>query len=138
MYSSENAEAHAEAAETLGLRPPGRVATGIGGAPFTPIDNKPWYYSAWLTAVRVVDDFAARVMGVDPARFGDDKSVILRRQGRMCLEPQVHAKVDNMTLAGLVAEEIRRWRPDAVFIDEGNGGGVIDRLRDGFAAMVGR
>ena len=74
-------------------------------------------------------DFAARVMGVDPARFGDDKSVIVKRQGRMCFEPVVIHKVDNMTLAALVAEEIRRWQPDAVFIDEGNGGGVIDRLR---------
>lgn len=74
-------------------------------------------------------DFAARVMGVDPARFGDDKSVIIKRQGRMCHRPQRHHKVDNMTLAALVAEEIRTWQPDAVFIDEGNGGGVIDRLR---------
>lgn len=74
-------------------------------------------------------DFAARVMGVDPARFGDDKSVIVKRQGRYCHRPQRHHKVDNMTLAALVAEEIHTWQPDAVFIDEGNGGGVIDRLR---------
>lgn len=74
-------------------------------------------------------EFAARVIGVDPARFGDDKSVILKRQGRMCHQPAEHHKVDNMALAALVAEEIRNWRPDAVFIDEGNGGGVIDRLR---------
>lgn len=74
-------------------------------------------------------DFAARVMGVDPARFGNDKSVIVKRQGRMCLPPAEHHKLDNMTLAALVADEIRTWRPDAVFVDEGNGGGVIDRLR---------
>ncbi len=74
-------------------------------------------------------DFAARVIGVDPARFGDDKSVIVKRQGRYCHKPIEHHKVDNMTLAALVAEEIRTWRPDAVFVDEGNGGGVIDRLR---------
>lgn len=80
--------------------------------------------------LRITDyDFAARVIGVDPARFGDDKSVIIRRQGRLCHKPDVHHKVDNMALAALVAEEIRSWRPDAVFIDEGNGGGVIDRLR---------
>ena len=74
-------------------------------------------------------DFAARVIGVDPARFGDDKSVILKRQGRMCFQPAEHYKIDNMALAALVAEEIRTWHPDAVFVDEGNGGGVIDRLR---------
>ena len=34
-----------------------------------------------------------------------------------------------MTLAGHVAEQIESFRPDAVFIDSGCGGGVIDRLR---------
>lgn len=82
-------------------------------------------------------DFAARVIGVDPARFGDDKSVIVRRQGRLCLPPAVHQKVDNMTLAALVAEEARAWKPDAVFVDEGNGGGVIDRLRQLGVDVIG-
>ena len=74
-------------------------------------------------------DFAARILAVDPARFGDDKSVLIKRQGRLSHPPREWHKVDNMTLAAHVAEEIRGWRPDAVFIDEGNGGGVIDRLR---------
>lgn len=47
----------------------------------------------------------------------------------MAWPPTTYAKLDNMTLAAHVVEEIRTWRPDAVFIDEGNGGGVIDRLR---------
>ena len=74
-------------------------------------------------------EWAPRILGVDPARFGDDRSAIVRRQGRMAWPPTTYAKLDNMTLAAHVAEEIRTWRPDAVFIDEGNGGGVIDRLR---------
>lgn len=74
-------------------------------------------------------DWAARILGVDPARFGDDKSVIIKRQGRYCHRPVEFNKLDNMTLASHVAEIIRTWRPNAVFIDEGNGGGVIDRLR---------
>ena len=74
-------------------------------------------------------DWAPRIIGVDPARFGDDESVIIRRQGRLCHKPVAKHKVDNMTLAAYVLEEIRAFRPDAVFIDEGNGGGVIDRLR---------
>lgn len=74
-------------------------------------------------------DFAARVLAVDPARYGDDQSVIIRRQGRMCFEPVAFSKTDNMTLAAHVAQMIHDWHPDAVFIDEGNGGGVIDRLR---------
>lgn len=74
-------------------------------------------------------DFAGKVMGVDPARFGDDRSVIFKRQGRKAFDPIVRHKMDNMALAALVADEIRQWNPDAVFVDEGNGSGVIDRLR---------
>lgn len=74
-------------------------------------------------------DFAARVIGVDPARFGDDRSVIFRRQGLASFTPRVFRGIDNMTLASHVAQEIETWSPDAVFIDEGNGSGVIDRLR---------
>lgn len=74
-------------------------------------------------------DFAPRVLGVDPARFGDDRSVIFPRQGLFAGEPEIYRGIDNMELAGRVAMYIERWRPDAVFIDAGNGGGVIDRLR---------
>lgn len=74
-------------------------------------------------------DFAARIIGVDPARFGDDRGGIIRRQGRMVFKPRVTRHLDNMTMAAVVADEIRSFNPDAVFIDEGNGGGVIDRLR---------
>lgn len=73
--------------------------------------------------------FAPRVLGVDPARFGDDRSVIMARQGLKASRPEVYRGIDNMTLADRVAGYIERWKPDAVFIDAGNGGGVIDRLR---------
>ena len=72
---------------------------------------------------------APRVIGVDVARFGDDRSVIIRRQGLVCFEPKIFRDLDNMTLAGIVAQEIADWKPDAVFIDAGRGEGVIDRLR---------
>ena len=74
-------------------------------------------------------DFAPRALGVDPARFGDDRSVIFPRQGLYAAPPRVFKGIDNMTLADRVAQEIQAFKPDAVFIDAGNGGGVIDRLR---------
>jgi hypothetical protein len=37
--------------------------------------------------------------------------------------------MDNMAVADRVAVEIAQWKPDAVFIDLGEGAGVIDRLR---------
>ena len=73
--------------------------------------------------------FSPKILGVDPARFGDDRSVIFRRQGLQAFEPLVFRQVDNMTLASHVAREIETFRPDGVFVDAGCGGGVIDRLR---------
>ena len=72
---------------------------------------------------------APKILGVDPARFGDDRSVIIRRQGLQSFAPRVLAKLDNVQLAGLVAQEIKDFRPDAVFVDAGQGAGVIDVLR---------
>lgn len=74
-------------------------------------------------------DHAPRILGVDVARFGDDRSVIFPRQGLQAFEPLVFRGLDNMQLASRVAQKIDTWNPDAVFVDVGNGSGVIDRLR---------
>jgi len=70
-----------------------------------------------------------KVLGVDPARFGDDRSVIIRRQGVQAFDPYVFRGLDNMELAARIAKVIDDWDPDAVFVDSGAGAGVIDRLR---------
>lgn len=72
---------------------------------------------------------APRVLGVDPARFGDDRSVLMKRQGLQAFPPMTFKGIDNMQLAAIVAEQIELWQPDGVFIDHGAGAGVIDRLR---------
>lgn len=72
------------------------------------------------------------VFGVDCARFGDDHSTLAIRCGRDARSRPWRRwhQVDSMTLAGEIAAEAQRWRPDAIFVDVGNiGGGVIDRLR---------
>ncbi len=69
------------------------------------------------------------VLGIDPARFGDDRSVVFRRQGRQAFKPVVYRGIDNMELAARVANLIEQYDPDAVFCDAGAGSGVIDRLR---------
>jgi hypothetical protein len=73
--------------------------------------------------------FAARIVGLDPARFGQDASVLTLRQGPKVLVMRTYRGLDNMTLAALVADFIMEQKPDAVFIDSGGGAGVIDRLR---------
>ena len=74
-------------------------------------------------------DYAPRVLGVDIARFGDDQTVICKRQGLACHEFMKFRELDNMDVAGIVAQEIQAYKPHAVFIDQGAGTGVIDRLR---------
>ena len=69
------------------------------------------------------------ILGVDPARFGDDRSVVIRRQGLQAYNPAIYRGLDNMELAGRVAALWQQYDPDAVFIDAGAGAGVIDRLR---------
>jgi hypothetical protein len=73
--------------------------------------------------------FAPIVVGVDPARFGDDRSAIVIRQGLLMYPAQVYRGLDNIELADKVAAVIEQYRPAAVFCDAGNGSGVIDYLR---------
>lgn len=70
-----------------------------------------------------------RIIGVDPARFGDDRTVIIQRQGQQAMTPIIMRGLDNMAVASRVAHLIEDWKPDAVFVDLGAGSGVIDRLR---------
>lgn len=70
-----------------------------------------------------------KILGVDVARFGGDRSVIFRRCGLAAYTPIVLEQIDNMALVGRVVNEIVQWQPDAVFVDAGRGEGVIDRLR---------
>jgi hypothetical protein len=72
----------------------------------------------------------ALVMGIDVARFGDDQTVFLLRQGEAIKKIERHRGLDTMQVAGRAAETIDKWRPAAVFIDgAGVGGGVVDRLK---------
>ena len=92
-----------------------------------------------MEAAPAVDDPV--ILGVDVARFGDDKSIIYPRKGRdaRTLPIDRYAKMDTMTLASRVAERIEQHKPQAVFIDEGGvGGGVVDRLHQlGFNFVMG-
>ena len=72
---------------------------------------------------------APTILGVDPARFGSDRTVIVRRRGLQMFDPIIMVGRDNMDVAARVAAEIDEHDPDGVFIDSGAGAGVIDRLR---------
>ncbi len=80
------------------------------------------------------------IIGVDVARFGDDRTVIWTRRGRdaKSMPPIVMQGADTMAVAARVMAEIDLRRPDAVFVDEGGvGGGVVDRCRQMGYSVVG-
>ena len=70
-------------------------------------------------------------MAVGVARFGCDRSVILRRRGDQVEEIRTFHKLDTMQLVGWVVAAINDSQPAMVFVDEiGVGAGVVDRLRE--------
>lgn len=72
----------------------------------------------------------SKILGVDVARFGDDRSVLFPRQGRAGFRPKVYRNLDTMQLADAVVRMCVSWKPDAVFIDMASfGAGVYDRVR---------
>lgn len=76
-----------------------------------------------------VEGIGPLIIGVDPARFGDDRSVIIKRQGRKSYDMQCFIKKDTMEITGYVHQIIKKDKPAAVNIDIGGlGAGVYDRL----------
>ena len=82
---------------------------------------------------------AAKIMGVDCARFGDDRSSIVMREGILVYPIIKFKQTDLMTLVGHVASHIEQFCPDACFVDEGGmGAGVVDRLKQlGYRSVIG-
>lgn len=69
------------------------------------------------------------IVGVDPARYGDDRTAIIRRKGRSAYDLMTYEKTSTMEVAGLVHSIIRNEKPAQVAIDVGGlGAGVVDRL----------
>ena len=91
--------------------------------------------------VRLVEDAMDRlphkdlsapiVIGVDPARFGADSTVIAVRQGRDVVAIKRYKGDDTMETVGRVIDAIEEYKPALVVIDEGGlGAGVVDRLKE--------
>ena len=73
-----------------------------------------------------------KAFGVDVARFGDDESVIAKREGSVGFIKKTMRKSDLMTVTGAVSEELRDGgKIETLNVDaDGLGGGVVDRLRE--------
>jgi hypothetical protein len=78
-----------------------------------------------------VESSTALVIGVDPARKGDDRTAIIRRKGRKAFKLETHYNIDTMELAGIVKRIIEKEHPRRVCIDcIGIGAGTVDRLHE--------
>ncbi|MBU1002384.1 MAG: hypothetical protein KKE73_07655 [Proteobacteria bacterium] len=80
------------------------------------------------------------VVGVDPARFGDDRTAMVFRQGRRAFGLRTWSGRDTMEVAGLCRRVLESDAPrvERLFVDAGGlGAGVVDRLREmGFGLRI--
>lgn len=77
----------------------------------------------------VAEPYGKLVLGVDPARFGDDRTCIIRRQGRVAFNLESYNKKDTMEVVGIVHNIIDTEKPYKVYVDVGGlGAGIVDRL----------
>ena len=75
-------------------------------------------------------NWAQRRLGIDVARFGDDRSVVFPRQGLAALRPTVMRHQRTTDIAAQVAQIKVAWVSEMEFIDDTGhwGHGVIDNL----------
>ena len=79
----------------------------------------------------IQDRVGPLLVGVDPARFGSDRTAIIRRKGRAIFSKETYIKKDTMEVTGIIKKIIDTENPDGVFIDVGGlGAGVVDRLKE--------
>lgn len=88
----------------------------------------------------IKDEGAPLIIGVDPARLGD-RTILAYRRGRHLIKyKQMTFEVGDpieMLIAGQIAMDIQNMGPQKVFVDTGNGYGVVDRLNElGFSNIV--
>lgn len=72
-------------------------------------------------------------LGVDVARYGTDRTVLVIRDARAVRQVIVRTKKSTMETAGLVKRTMEEWgiEPEHTYIDDiGLGGGVTDRLQE--------
>jgi hypothetical protein len=87
---------------------------------------------------RVCDESGPLVIGLDPARYGDDASAMARRRGRRVSKVERRYKLSTMECAGWAKQVIDTEKPARMFVDVGGlGAGVYDRLVEmGYGEVV--
>lgn len=73
---------------------------------------------------------ATRILSIDIARYGDDKTVFIKKQGKVSFGMQKFRNLDTVTCAGRIAEEINSYKPDVTILDMGNTGAAVYDILD--------
>lgn len=83
--------------------------------------------------------WAQKRLGIDVARFGDDRSVIFGRQGLAAFRPEVMRHNRTTDIAARVAQVKASWGSEMEFVDDTGhwGHGVIDNLLAAGQSPVG-
>lgn len=110
------------------------------GAPLNEGDSKLIAVKDVLKAfeIKICACTSPLIIGVDVARFGDDKTALCYRRGRYCFKIESFSKLSTVDLANKLTHIIAEEKPTRIFLDLGNtGAGVYDILKDrGFAKIV--
>lgn len=93
--------------------------------------------TATQTKIDISESYTLNI-GVDVARFGDDKTLIAPRVGNKVFELQDYSKKDTMETTGNIIKTVEEFKRKHTQInkviikidDDGLGGGVTDRLRE--------
>jgi phage terminase large subunit len=74
--------------------------------------------------------FAQKRLGVDVARFGDDRTVLFPRQGLRSFKPVEIRNARTNEIAARVVQDKAKWGSEMEFVDDtgGYGSGVVDSL----------
>ena len=86
----------------------------------------------------IVSSSSPLVIGLDIARFGDDRTVFCFRRGRLCRGFRCFENQSNVEVANLATNFIYEYKPRRIFMDiGGQGAGVFDILKDrGFGEII--
>lgn len=71
------------------------------------------------------------IYGLDVARFGTDRTALVKRKGNVVLDVKSWGGLDTMQVVGAIVNEMKIDKPDEICVDTiGLGSGVADRLRE--------
>jgi len=82
-----------------------------------------------ITRDAYLDKCEARI-GVDPARFGDDRTVLVVRRGRDLLHIEVHSKQGTMQTVGQAINLRKRFNAKGIWVGVAGFAGIADRLKE--------